>query len=47
MNQRISVAHAKRRDVAVDMLRVLACCAVVGLHTFSRGMTPLAFVLRI
>lgn len=37
--------HLRQRDVAVDMLRVFSCCAVVGLHTFSRGVTPLASIM--
>lgn len=28
-----------KRDYGIDMLRFVACCAVVGLHTFTKGIT--------
>ena len=29
----------KQRDHGVDFLRCIACCAVVGLHTFNNGLS--------
>lgn len=37
-------AAPKIRDCGVDLLRFVACCAVVGLHTFTNGLTPLSTV---
>lgn len=34
-----------KRDCGVDLLRVIACCAVVGLHTFTNGLTPASTVV--
>lgn len=28
-----------KRDYGIDMLRFVACCAVVGLHTFTKGIS--------
>ena len=34
-----------KRDCGVDLLRVIACCAVVGLHTFTNGLTSVSTVV--
>ena len=34
-----------KRDCGVDLLRFIACCAVVGLHTFTNGLTPISTVV--
>lgn len=36
---------AKERDCGVDLLRFVACCAVVGLHTFANGLTPTSAIV--
>ena len=41
----MTVSNKSSRDIAVDMLRVFACCAVVGLHTFAKDVTPVASAL--
>lgn len=33
------IALLSKRDCGIDMLRFFACCAVVGLHTFTKGTT--------
>lgn len=33
------------RDRGVEALRILSCCAVVGLHTFIRGLGPMSSAL--
>ena len=35
---------SKERDCGVDLIRFVACCAVVGLHTFTNGLTPASTV---
>ena len=34
-----------QRDIGIDILRLAACCAVVGLHTFTKGLTPVSTVV--
>lgn len=34
-----------KRDCGVDLLRFIACCAVVGLHTFTNGLTAVSTVV--
>lgn len=33
-----------QRDIGIDVLRLVACCAVVGLHTFTKGLTDVSTV---
>lgn len=41
MNQ---AGASRKRDVGIDALRLVACCGVVGLHTFTKGLTPVSTV---
>lgn len=37
-------AVTRERDCGIDLIRVAACCAVVGLHTFSNGLTTFSSI---
>lgn len=38
--------NLKKRDVGIDALRFAACCAVVGIHTINRNLSPVGAVLH-